>query len=40
MSCSSLVLSYEKNLHENESIDWILSVAFRNLKYIKKKSMS
>lgn len=25
-----------KNLHETESTDWILSVGFKNLKFVKK----
>lgn len=27
-----------KNLHETESTDWILSVGFKNLKFVKKKT--
>lgn len=26
-----------KNLHKTESTDWILSVGFKNLKFVKKK---
>lgn len=38
MSCSSSVLSHKKNLDENESIDWIFSVAFESLKKSMQKS--
>lgn len=39
MSCSSSVLPHEKNLQENESMDWILIVAFQNLKKIMPKNV-
>lgn len=40
ISCFSSVLSLKKNLDENESIDWILSVAFKEMHAKKKKKVS